>query len=942
MRRSILASAFLSVLFSLLVISCSSHDSSTSTTSESSDALTALAAIAVPASDTMTIGNYVLVSKVRYGRTAYDYTFRVSMSNSGSQYAQDVRAVLFSSVQTTVVISGTLDFGDIAPGETVQSQNTFTVRIDRLYTFNESDLIWEIQAAFPEAVGMIDSSGGTVEVTDPQSSLNGTVISLPAGALTENKNISIKETYLSSSLPHEVVNAGPIVDLGPDGMQFTQPVEVTLPYDDKDNDGIIDNCDVPEDQISVITFNTTSGAWENVQIISQDTQNNTVTIFVEHFSLYTTAAPSKSSDKNVIIFVVDGLKFEQLKRRAFSYALSSGKYFGWEAAILSACLKEWVDRKIETYSRPSYLEEALESKDVGLELLKSDIKFFDGSSQASTETEKAWNGDSEETPTLVKNLREALKDEWDRRGDKKFIIVSHSWGTVLSSLALAYEDQIKPDLMITLSSPFGTDNVSCDLSTTDELWSDAINLYTNWKVSATQYDLGMPSRSLFQSGTADEWINYWAYGDLMSGPLNAAGIADDDTIDPQETAQADERNQDTTHVWHAVTSLSKEMMDEKDDYNPSGESIYEEFGKPFIEKVKQQLQNVIGYLEHATYEIIDLGHLGGGSSHIDRSGGCSVINNKGQVVGDSRRIDGNTHAFLYSNGIMTDLGTLPGATYSAATGINDNGQIVGWCLYDEPNTYGNPIDKRRAFLYTDGTMVDLGTLPGGDFSEACDINDNGQIVGFSNNASDGQRHAFLYNHGEMIDLHTLLGGGLFSIASSINNNSQIACCSSINGWFKFSIYYDDNTITDLGSKYNIININDLGQGVGYSISYVSANSNHALLYRDGIIYDLGTLPGDIISHAYGINNNGQVVGSSSDGQGNIHPFIYSDGVMTDLTTLIDPNQGWTIRAAYGINDKGQIVGGGIHNGKSRVFLMTPVSTSTGSSASGGSYTEVLP
>lgn len=595
MRRSILASAFLSVLFSLLVISCSSHDSSTSTTSESSDALTALAAIAVPASDTMTIGNYVLVSKVRYGRTAYDYTFRVSMSNSGSQYAQDVRAVLFSSVQTTVVISGTLDFGDIAPGETVQSQNTFTVRIDRLYTFNESDLIWEIQAAFPEAVGMIDSSGGTVEVTDPQSSLNGTVISLPAGALTENKNISIKETYLSSSLPHEVVNAGPIVDLGPDGMQFTQPVEVTLPYDDKDNDGIIDNCDVPEDQISVITFNTTSGAWENVQIISQDTQNNTVTIFVEHFSLYTTAAPSKSSDKNVIIFVVDGLKFEQLKRRAFSYALSSGKYFGWEAAILSACLKEWVDRKIETYSRPSYLEEALESKDVGLELLKSDIKFFDGSSQASTETEKAWNGDSEETPTLVKNLREALKDEWDRRGDKKFIIVSHSWGTVLSSLALAYEDQIKPDLMITLSSPFGTDNVSCDLSTTDELWSDVINLYTNWKVSATQYDLGTPSRSLFQSGTADEWINYWAYGDLMSGPLNAAGIADDDTIDPQETAQADERNQDTTHVWHAVTSLSKEMMDEKDDYNPSGESIYEEYGKDLIEKVKDQLQAIIGY-----------------------------------------------------------------------------------------------------------------------------------------------------------------------------------------------------------------------------------------------------------------------------------------------------------------------------------------------------------
>ena len=81
------------------------------------------------------------------------------------------------------------------------------------------------------------------------------------------------------------------------------------------------------------------------------------------------------------------------------------------------------------------------------------------------------------------------------------------------------------------------------------------------------------------------------------------------------------------------------------------------------------------------------------------------------------------HAFLYSGGVMTDLGTLPGGTYSCATGINNNGQIVGYS-----NTASGPI---HAFLYSGGKMTDLGTLPGGDNSEATGINDSGQIVGDS-------------------------------------------------------------------------------------------------------------------------------------------------------------------------------------------------------------------
>ena len=46
-------------------------------------------------------------------------------------------------------------------------------------------------------------------------------------------------------------------------------------------------------------------------------------------------------------------------------------------------------------------------------------------------------------------------------------------------------------------------------------------------------------------------------------------------------------------------------------------------------------------------------------------------------MGDSLTASGYEHAFLYSNGRMTDLGTLGGGE-SHATGINDSGQVVGW------------------------------------------------------------------------------------------------------------------------------------------------------------------------------------------------------------------------------------------------------------------------
>ena len=95
----------------------------------------------------------------------------------------------------------------------------------------------------------------------------------------------------------------------------------------------------------------------------------------------------------------------------------------------------------------------------------------------------------------------------------------------------------------------------------------------------------------------------------------------------------------------------------------------------------------------------------------------------------------------------------------------------------------------------------------------------------------------------------------------------------------------------------------------------SSGANHAFLYSNGTMQDLGTLPGFDGSDAMGINASGQVVGWNYVEATNVdHAFLYSQGTMVDLNTLISPAAGWTLAYASAINDSGQIVGWGSDSG----------------------------
>lgn len=151
-----------------------------------------------------------------------------------------------------------------------------------------------------------------------------------------------------------------------------------------------------------------------------------------------------------------------------------------------------------------------------------------------------------------------------------------------------------------------------------------------------------------------------------------------------------------------------------------------------------------------------------------------AINDLGQVVGASGVCGTpsaaiSSHAVLWQDGAITDLGNFGGLMNNVAWAVNNSGEIVGFSdLAGDTTTH--------ALLWRYGVMTDLGTLPGDVASFAFGINDERQIVGQSCDAN-GNCRAFLWQDGLMTDLNALIpvGSPLFlSQANSINDDGEIA------------------------------------------------------------------------------------------------------------------------------------------------------------------------
>jgi probable HAF family extracellular repeat protein len=272
------------------------------------------------------------------------------------------------------------------------------------------------------------------------------------------------------------------------------------------------------------------------------------------------------------------------------------------------------------------------------------------------------------------------------------------------------------------------------------------------------------------------------------------------------------------------------------------------------------------------------------------------INANGQLSGTTTNCEldeffqcmgSHTAATIYSDGSFIEL---PGCMQASASAINAAGQAVGICdgngvlvdtdgtsqgldaailqanaLNAEAQVTGSLTSTNDAFIWSNGSIVDLGKLDGGGSSIGYGINDAGAVVGQATDADD-HTHSFIAQNGSLTDLGTLGGDP-----------------------------------TELNAAYAI---NDAGQVVGVA---GAASGSHAFLYSNGTMTDLGTLGGNS-SAAYAINSRGSVVGTSDMLGGSTHAFLYTAGVMTDLNSLlVASDRTIVVTDATAINDNGWIV-----------------------------------
>lgn len=281
----------------------------------------------------------------------------------------------------------------------------------------------------------------------------------------------------------------------------------------------------------------------------------------------------------------------------------------------------------------------------------------------------------------------------------------------------------------------------------------------------------------------------------------------------------------------------------------------------------------------------DLGALPGGASSdsgwISANGLIAGLSQNGEI---DPLVPGlpEVHAALWRNGGVTDLGTLPeGGFESIASAVNSLGQVAGLAINTivDPNSMAGIGFQTRAFLWQNGEMQDLGTLGSGTDAQALLINEQGQVVGWSyvnSVPTNACIPGFAFVTGSFIwdkengmrDLGSL--GGTCTTASDMNNRGQVVGFSNLPGDLgQHGFLWGNGSFQDLGGSLGgdfqgPFAMNERGEAVGFA--FLSGDSVlHAVLWKHvGDLVDLAQAGTVQCSYATSINGKTQVVGTSSD------------------------------------------------------------------------------
>jgi probable HAF family extracellular repeat protein len=358
------------------------------------------------------------------------------------------------------------------------------------------------------------------------------------------------------------------------------------------------------------------------------------------------------------------------------------------------------------------------------------------------------------------------------------------------------------------------------------------------------------------------------------------------------------------------------------------------------------------------YQVRNLGSLGG-----DYTAGIS-INRLGLVSGYANLPgDQSMHATLWLNGKPLDLGTLGGPNsgitwpvkndYGVLAGIAETAQLdplgENWsCSAFFPTITGHVC---RGFVWRWGHMHALPTL-GGNNGFAAGANNLGQVVGWAENTvhdptcDPASKQVLQFKpvvwgpDDDDIQALPLIGNDTSGAATAVNDRGQIVgisgLCDQAVGRYSaiHAVLWQDHRAIDLGNLGGVawntpMAINEFGVVVGFANvpGGKSAGSFHAHAFVWTALAgmrDLGTLPGDSISEALGINDEGVIVGESCGASG-CRAVLWRGGNIVDLNRQVA--RGYTDQLVFAndINDAGEITGQAVDaaTGVSVAFLAMP-------------------
>jgi probable HAF family extracellular repeat protein len=305
----------------------------------------------------------------------------------------------------------------------------------------------------------------------------------------------------------------------------------------------------------------------------------------------------------------------------------------------------------------------------------------------------------------------------------------------------------------------------------------------------------------------------------------------------------------------------------------------------------------------------------------------TAINTSGQVTGSIAFFAGQpAHAFIWSSGTLTDIGTLPypgSASYGSATGqsISDAGVIVGTII--DP---GTPPMWSFGFLYNDNAVLALLNNPTGfPFCTATGVNSSTLIVGNCSNVTESI--AAIYVNGTAQQF-----GPAGASANAVNDLGQIAA----SGTPAFIYSSAGGTLSNIpqlsggssSTQMSATSINNAGQAVGWQLNNTSYLS---FFYSNGSSVALSGVPASTVAPGVAINNAGQIVGYTvTKAAATPVPFYFAHGLSTNLNTLVsvtDPNKRFvTLTNAWAISDSGAIVASGTDSrtpGVPQAYVLTP-------------------